>query len=214
MKRASKLALAGVGGLAIAGVMAAWSTPSALPAAAAMNAAALAADPADAFKVDPVHSSVVFKIAHLNVSHFYGRFNKIDGSFNLNAAQPSASTLSISIETDSIDSNNGGRDNHLKSQDFFSAKEFPKISFEGKKFEKKDKGFEVTGDLTLHGQTKPVTVMIEETGTGKGMKGESIAGIASTFTIKRSDFGVGAKKFEGALGEEVTIMVGLEGAKK
>lgn len=205
--------MVGVGAMAGAGLMGAWGRPESLPAAAAGIAATGVA--ADAFGVDPVHSNVVFKIKHLGVSEFYGRFNKVSGSFHLDAAQPSSSALSITIDTDSIDTNNGQRDTHLKSQDFFSAKEFPKITFTGKTFEKKgEHAFLVTGDLAMHGKTRPVTVEVTHVGTGSGMQpGTTISGISASFTVKRSDFGVGIEKFNGALGDEVGVMVGLEGSK-
>ena len=180
---------------AAAGLMATNAAPAA--------PAALAAD--GAFKVDPVHSSVVFRIRH-NTSFFYGRFNQVSGSFDLNA-DASKSALDITVKTDSIDSNNAKRDQHLKSQDFFSATEFPSITFKGKDFKKSaDNKWEVKGDLTLHGVTKPVTVAVEDTAAGAG------GGLEAKFTIKRSDYGMGFMSDKG-LGDEVTIMVGLEGKK-
>lgn len=168
---------------------------------------------ADVFTVDAVHSSVVFRIKHMNVAPFYGRFNNAAGAFNLDFAKPEGSVLDVSVKTEDVDTANAGRDKHLKSEDFFSAKEYPTISFKGKAFKKTgDATMEVTGDLTLHGVTKPVTAMVEATGTGKGRGGEAIAGLEAKFTIKRSDFGM--TNMVGPIGDEVNLMIGLEGAKK
>ena len=180
-----------------AGLLATTAAPAA-PAAIAAEGA---------FKVDPVHSSVVFRIRHAT-SFFYGRFNQVSGSFDLNAADPTKSSLEVSVKTESIDSNNSKRDQHLKSQDFFSATEFPAITFKGKDFKKSaDNKWEVKGDLTLHGVTKPVTIAVEDTAAGAG------GGLEAKFAIKRSDYGMGFMSDKG-LGDEVTIMVGLEGGKK
>lgn len=185
----------------------------AAPATTATTALATAAtaQAADVFNVDGGHSSVVFKVKHQKVADFYGRFNKVGGTFNLDAANPSASVLNITIDTASVDSNNSGRDTHLKKDDFFSAAEFPKITFAGKEFKKAgDSTYEVKGDLTLRGVTKSITVTVEDTGRASSAKG-SIAGVGTTFKINRGDYGVNYGIEGEALGNEVTIMVGLEG---
>jgi polyisoprenoid-binding protein YceI len=174
---------------------------------------AVAAPMADGgFKVDPVHSSVLFKIKHNNVAWFYGRFNNPTGTFNIDMTDPAKSAIDVSVKSEDVDSGNKKRDEHLKSADFFSAKEYPSISFKGKSFKKSgDKTIEATGDLTLHGVTKPVIVTIEHTGDGKGRDGGALAGIHATFTFKRTDFGVNYGI--GQLGDEVTLMIGLEGSQ-
>ncbi len=200
---ASSLAL-----IVAAGAGVALTTPSALSTPAPAQAKA-----ADAFAVDAVHSSVVFRVKHMNVAYFYGRFNNPAGSFNLDFSKPEASSLEVSVKAEDVDSGNAGRDKHLKSEDFFSAKEYPTISFKGKTFKKTGENtMDVTGDLSLHGQTKPVTVMVEATGTGKGRGGEALAGIEAKFSVKQSDFGM--TKMVGPIGDDVWMMIGLEGAKK
>lgn len=174
-------------------------------------AASTMAAPA-AFNVDPVHSSVVFKIKHMGVSNFYGRFDKVSGSFNLDFAKPETSALAVVVDAASVNTNNSKRDDHLKSQDFFSAKEFAQISFTGKEFKKTgEHTMDVTGELSLHGQKKTITLPVEHTGSGKGMQGEARSGVGATFTIKRSDFGMSFML--NGVGDEVTLMVGLEGAQ-
>jgi polyisoprenoid-binding protein YceI len=169
---------------------------------------------ADAFEVDNVHSSVLFKVKHNNVSNFYGRFNEVSGTFNINKEDASKSSMDITVKAESVDSNNEGRDKHLNGPDFFSSKEFPSITFKGTKFEKAgDNQFTVTGDLTLRGVTKPVTAKVEHTGEGPGRRGGTVAGFEATVTIKRSDFGVSYMVGPG-LQDDVTLIVALQGAKK
>lgn len=171
---------------------------------------------ADAFKVDAVHSSVVYRIKHNNVAYHYGRFDQVEGTFLLDKDNPSSGSINVSIPVDSVSSGNGGRDGHLKKADFFAAKEFPTITFKSTEITAKGESegypaFDVKGDLTLHGVTKPVTAQVRHTGQGSGQKGE-VAGIEAKFTIKRSDFGMNFMVGKG-LGDDVTIMVSLEGGR-
>jgi polyisoprenoid-binding protein YceI len=176
-------------------------------------AASNAAD--SAFAVDSVHSSVVFKISHMDVASFWGRFNHVDGSYSVDAANPTASAFQFTVNADSIDSNSDGRDKHLKSADFFNVAEYPTITFKSSKVANKqsENHLAVTGDLTLHGVTKPVEVdmkLYPAKETRQGLKG----GFDAQFTIKRSDFGMNYGVSQGALGDEVTIFVSIEGAKR
>lgn len=181
-------------------------------AAAVAGATALVED--SAFSVDPVHSSVVFRVKHNGVAYFYGRFDEVTGSFHLDKDDPSKSTIDIKVATEKVNTNNAGRDKHLRGNDFFSASEFPEITFKGKSFKKSgDSTFDVTGDLTIRGVTKVITVPVEHTGEGKGMRGGTVAGLETKFTINRGDYGV-SYMIGPALADEVTLMVGLEGGKK
>lgn len=165
-----------------------------------------------AFEVDGVHSSNVFRIKHMDVSNFYGRFNQIEGTFTLDDVDPTRAAFDIKLKTASIDTGNEARDKHLKSSDYFDAEKYPEITFKSRSVKKTDAGaLEVAGDLTLRGVTKPLTATVELTGVGKGFRGGVICGWETTFTVKRSDFGVG--KPEG-LGDEVRITISVEGVKK
>lgn len=200
------VAAAAVGGWS---VLSCGSSPAPLALAAVTTTAEAAAD---GFKIDAVHSAVIFSIKHQNVAFNYGRFNDISGAFNLDAASPDSSMIDVTVKTDSIDTGNAKRDGHLKSGDFFSAKEFPTLSFKSKSVKKSsDTKFEVAGEITVRGQTKPLTINAELTGTGKGQKGD-VAGMRTTFTIKRSDFGMDFMQGKG-LADEVEITVSLEGGK-
>ncbi|MCB9762440.1 MAG: YceI family protein [Alphaproteobacteria bacterium] len=176
---------------------------------------ALASTPAfaaDDYKVDDDHSTVIFRIHHLGAGYVYGRFNQIEGDFSLDA-DPKKNTFNVTLKTDSVDTDHEKRDKHLRNADFFNAEEFPEITFTSKSVSKKsDTAWAVTGDLTLHGVTKQVTVDFERTGEGPDPWGGYRAGLEATFTIKRSDFGI-THMAEG-LGDEVRVIVALEGKKK
>lgn len=167
---------------------------------------------ADTYTVDPVHSAVVFRAKHMNASYAWGRFNDLSGSFALDEADPSRSVLDFQVKAASIDTGNAMRDKHLKSPDFFNAVQFPTITFKSSSFTKTSAGYEVTGELTLHGVTKPLTVKVVPVGEGKGPMGLPIRGIDTSFTIKQSEFGM--TKMVGPIGDDVWINVSIEGTKK
>ena len=165
---------------------------------------------AEPYKVDSVHSAVIFRVKHMNVSHAYGRFHEIGGTFDLDETNPAQSKIDIKVPASSIDTASKLREIHLQGPDFFSTKQFPTISFKSTEVAKTSDGaFVVTGDLTLHGVTKPVTLKVEPSGTGKGMKGEKLAGFETTFSIKRSDFGM--TNMTGVIGDDVRLIVSIEG---
>lgn len=167
------------------------------------------------FKVDGVHSAVVYKISHMGVSNFYGRFNKVSGNFTWDSAKPEASTIDIKIESDSIDSNNKGRDTHLKGPDFFNVKEYPEISFTAKSLAKTGADWTLTGDLTLLGKSNSVSAKFVPTGEkDAGGQFGYRAGFEAHFKIKRSDFGMSYGVNNGSLGDEVEVIVAIEGAKQ
>lgn len=165
---------------------------------------------ADSFTVDAVHSAVIYRIKHLNTSWHYGRFNDVSGTFNI----AEGGSIDVTIKTESIDSGNGKRDTHLKGPDFFSAKEFPEITFKSSSIKKtSETAFEATGQLTLHGVTKDVTAQIEKAGEGPGMSGKGkIQGFEAKFAIKRSDYGMAF--MVGQIGDDVNLIASFEGAQK
>lgn len=166
-----------------------------------------------AYKVDGDHAHVVFRISHMGFSYTYGRFNQIDGSFDFNAADASANKVTLEIATASLDTQVAARDKHLRSPDFFSAKEFPKITFVSSAWKSAGgQAFDVTGKLSLHGVSKEITIRVDFMKEGKGPQGKYRAGFSSDFTIKRSDFGM--KKWLPGIGDEVKLMLSLEGIKQ
>jgi len=190
--------------------MKAWSRYSWM--VLAVVASGTVASAADPFEVDPVHSSVLFRVKHMNVSYSYGRFDSVTGKFLIDEQDPSKSSFDLTINAESIDTANVMRDRHLKGPDFFNSKQFPTITFKSKSVSKVPAGYAVSGDLTLKGVTKPAEVVVNVTGTGKGMKGESLTGVEGSLVLKRSDFGM--TYMVGALADEVRVTASLEGSRK
>jgi polyisoprenoid-binding protein YceI len=160
--------------------------------------------------VDTVHSSVLFRIKHLNTSWTWGRFNDVKGSLVLDGAAPK---VDVTVTVDSVDTGNAKRDEHLEGPDFFGAKQFPTIAFQGTKVTKvDDTHYDVAGELTLHGVTKPLTVRLEKSGSGRTPMTGPIVGYAAEFKIKRSDYEM--KTMVGPIGDEVLVIVALECSAK
>jgi polyisoprenoid-binding protein YceI len=181
------------------------------PAPTAAPAPAVAKADAAAFRVDPVHSTIVFRIRHSDIAPFYGRFTGINGDFTLDNDNPGSGHVNITVDAATVDTANKQRDDHLRSSDFFNANQFPEITFRSTKVEPgQGDTFKVTGDFTLHGVTKPVTIEVEkaEKTTARGTSG----GLATEFTIKRSDYDMTYGIDGNALGDEVTLQIGIEGA--
>ncbi len=164
---------------------------------------------AETFQIDTVHTSVVFRILHLNVAPFYGRFNKTTGSFTVQ--EGGTGPVNITIDATSVDSANDKRDAHLKSPDFFSVEQFPEITFKGELKHVSGNTFEAKGTLSLHGVSKEITVPMERIGSGEAMGAYRI-GFEGSFTVKRSAYGMNWNP--GALGDEVTLLLGIEGVRK
>ena len=165
------------------------------------------------FKVDPVHSSIGFRIEHLHVAYFYGRFNDVSGTFAFDQANPVNTALDMHVRAASIDTHNWLRDRHLKSAEFFHVGKFKEITFRSTGASRLDEHrYSISGDLTLHGVTRPLTVTVTRTGTGPGMHGEQRSGFETAFEIKRSDFGMNA--MPDLLGDEVKLTVSIEGVKE
>lgn len=168
---------------------------------------------AETYKVDPVHSSFLFRVKHFNAGYFYGRFNEATGTVVIDEANPAKSSVEIQVKVESIDTNDVKRDQHLKSPDFFNAKQFPTITFKSKQVKPSGKDtYEVTGDLTLHGVTRTVTAKVTRTGGGKDPFGKFRIGFETVFTIKRSDFGM--KFMLGPVSDEIRLIVSIEGIRQ
>lgn len=170
---------------------------------------------ADAYSVDATHSSVVFKVGYMGVTNFYGVFEEVAGEYAIDLANPSASTLDVAVKTESVDSNNDGRDKHLTGADFFSAKEFPDIRFVGKTFEAAGENkVKVTGDLTLRGVTREETTVLEWIGDREDPRGGYRSGWEATLEIDRSNYGVNYGIENGALGDRTSITVAITGIRE
>lgn len=210
--------------LIIAGASVALGLGSAsvlIGAGAAPSAPAIATPAAaDSYKIDAVHSAALFRINHAGAGVFWGRFNQIEGDFFIDPAKPEASHFKVTIPIASIDTANDKRDEHLRSGDFFNARQYPTASFESTSITKgaEDNVFVLKGDLTLMGETKPITARLLFGGNGS-MQGKQIQGFEADFTIKRADFGISTYLAPdggngGGLGNDVRIIVAGEGAKQ
>src|SRR5262245_30917024 len=138
----------------------------------------------DDYTIDPVHSGIMFQVLHMDLSWLPGRFNDFSGKFTLDPSDPSKSTFSLTIKPESVDTNNTKRDGHLRSPDFFNTKQFPTISFTSTSVKPIDGGYQVTGDLSFHGTTKPVTFSLKGGKTAQ-FKGQQKTGFSTQFVIKR-----------------------------
>ena len=171
---------------------------------------------ADEWTVDPSHSSVQFSIKHMMVSTVRGKFQKLSGTVNLDEKDPTKSSIEVTIDATSIDTGEPKRDAHLKSADFFDVAKYPTLTFKSSKIEKAGKGkFKVTGDLTMHGQTRPVTLAIDgPTGAVKTPWGSLTRGVSATGKLNRKDWGLGWNKaieMGGVMvGDEVQLQLDVE----
>ena len=143
------------------------------------------------YTIDGAHSRIGFVARHAMVTKVRGSFNDFEGSLTLNAADPAASSAEISIDVASIDTRNEQRDGHLRTNDFFDAPAFPKITFKSTAVKQiDDENFAVTGDLTIKGTTKSVTIDFEFAGVATDPYGNVRAGFEGKSTLNRSDYGV------------------------
>lgn len=141
--------------------------------------------------VDPVHSNAMFRVKHNDAAYVFGDFLGESGEFTYDPNNPENSTFNVEILVDSISTGNEQRDAHLKSADFFDAKQFPKLTFKSTEVKKRGVNtLAVTGDLTIHGVTKPITTIVQMTGTSTNDEGQQFRGFYTTFNINRTDFGM------------------------
>ena len=143
------------------------------------------------YALDPTHSRIGFVARHAMVTKVRGSFNEFDGSGSFDAENPANSSLQLTIQAASIDTRNADRDGHLKSNDFFDMENHPTITFVSTGVEQVDTdNFKVTGDLTIKGVTKPVTVDFEYTGAAVDPFGNQRIGLEGKTTVNRKDWGV------------------------
>lgn len=166
----------------------------------------------DDYTIDPVHSGVSFQITHLDLSWIHGRFNEFSGEMTLDSTDPAKSSIKMTIKPESVDTNNAKRDAHLRGGDFFDTKQYPKMEFVSTSVKPAQGGYEVTGNLTFHGETRPVTFTLKGGKTAQFPKGTERTGYTTQFKIKRSEFGI--TKYQGMLGDEVWVDVSFEAVKK
>jgi polyisoprenoid-binding protein YceI len=180
----------------------------------ALTALANRAWGADNYKIDPEHATVIFSVSHFNLGDAYGRFNDPTGTVVIDKQDPGKSSFAFEVKTENVDTDNDKRDTHLKSPDFFNAKQFPVITFKstGVKSAGENK-YEVTGDLNLHGVTKSITFPIEKTGEGDTKVMGYRTGWKAAVHLKRSEFGITYGVQQGAIGDDVHLVISFEAVK-
>lgn len=173
-------------------------------------AASFSAQAADKYDIDPTHTQVQFTYNHMGFSNITGRFDEVTGDFLFDAADPTKSSVSITIPVASISTGVDKLDEHLLKADFFDATQFPTATFKSTGVTAAGEGkLAVAGDLTIHGVTRPVVLDVTINGVGEHpMRKLPAAGFDARATIKRSDFGVGA--YVPAVGDEVTLSITVE----
>ena len=159
------------------------------------------------------HAFVQFRVQHLGYSWLYGRFNTFGGEFSYDADKPEASTISVTIDTTSVDSNHAERDKHLRGSDFLNVSEFPEAKFVSTGVKMNADGTaKLMGDFTLHGVTKPITIDVHKLGEGKDPWGGYRAGFQGSTTITMADYGMTYNL--GPASTQAEIILSVEGIRK
>jgi len=181
----------------------------------AMTSAAMAAE---AYKIDKSHSEASFRIRHL-MSRVTGRFTDFDGLVNIDRKRPLSSSVAFTIRTASIDTGEPNRDNHLRSAEFFEVDKYPELKFQSTSIKAVGKDtYDVKGNLTMRGVTKPVTVRVDYLGAAKDPMGNERAGFEVTTKLNRKDYGIVWNKSLDAggylLDDVVQVMIEIQAVKQ
>ncbi len=167
----------------------------------------------EVYDIDPVHSSVKFAIRHF-VAKTTGSFGEFEGTLEVDRDDLTNSRVKAKVKVPSVDTNNQKRDDHLQEDDYFHASEHPLITFESTKWEATDREnhYKVTGDLGMHGTTKPVTLDVELLGFGEGPRDAYLSGWEATTTLDRTEWGIDGG--QPAVGNQVDITINIEAIRK
>jgi len=178
------------------------------------SAASVATDPKQVpsgnYDVEPRHTQVIFATSHFGLTDFYGRFNKLSGTLNFDSANPSNSTVSIAIDTTSIDTPNAQLNSELQAPAIFDSAHFPGATFQSTSVTRTGPNSgKITGDLTIKGVTKPVTLDVTYNGGLKSpMGGNSfLIGFHGTTSIRRSDFNMTGVMWSSLVGDEIKLTI-------
>jgi len=170
--------------------------------------------------IDPMHSEVQFKVKHLVISTVTGFFKSFEGSMETEGDNFEDAKITFALDIDSIDTNQGQRDGHLKSAEFFDAEKYPQITFSSTSFKTtgEEDEYTLTGDLTVKGITKPVTLNAEFGGLADDFYGNTKAGFEVTGKINRKEFGLTWDGVTEAgsvvVGEDIKLMINVQFAKQ
>jgi polyisoprenoid-binding protein YceI len=198
---------------------------------------ALSADAPVDYVVDLSHTSATFRVQHMGISWVAGRFDDIAGRCVFDKADPAKSSFEVTIKTGSIDTNNAQRDEHLRGEDFFNTKQYPTMTFKSTSVKKsassrpattqaaskpaqdiaasqpaEQAGYEVAGDFTMHGVTRPLTLILHGGEEAELPAGTHRIGFFGEFSLKRSDYGM--NKLLGGVGDDVKITVSFEAIRQ
>jgi len=170
------------------------------------------------YAIDKAHSEVTFQVRHL-LTKVRGRFSEFEGTIEYDAQNPERSSVSVTIQAASVDTSEKDRDTHLRSADFFEVEKFPTLTFTSTRITRKsDEQFEVVGDLTIRGVTRPVPIAATYLGKAKDPWGNERIAFEAETTINRKDFGLAwnaALETGGFLvGDEVKIGLSIQGVPK
>lgn len=178
-------------------------------------AAPLAMAQTSTWAIDPPHSGIGFTVRHMGVSNVHGKFGNIQGNVIMNDADATKSTVTVTIDTTTADTGVAQRDTHLKSPDFFDVAKFPSATFTSTGVVKSGTHLTVTGNLTLHGITRPVQLDADgPSAPVPGMDKKPHSGFSATTTINRKDFGVGPNFGAAMVGEDIKLTIELEVVKQ
>jgi polyisoprenoid-binding protein YceI len=175
---------------------------------------------ASTWDIDPAHTAVEFSVRHMMVSTVKGQFEKVKGTLELDDKDVTKSKVEVTVDLDSVNTHEPKRDGHLKSADFFNTAKFPTATFKSTKVQKAGKNkLKVTGELSLHGVTKPVVLEVEgPTGSYKTPFGTMVRGVHATAKLDRKDFGIGWNKVLDSggvlVGNEVSLELNAELSEK
>jgi polyisoprenoid-binding protein YceI len=196
-----------------------WISKTAIAIAIAIVVALPVLAHADTWQIDSSHTSVEFTVRHMMISNVKGQFQKTTGTITANGNDPASAKIDVTIDASSVDTRVERRDAHLKSPDFLDVAKFPTITFKSTKVEAAGPNkWTMTGDLTIHGVTRPVVLDVEGSGSPIQVMGHTRAGASATTKIKRSDFGLTwnkALETGGVLvGDDIAISIDLEAVKQ
>jgi polyisoprenoid-binding protein YceI len=171
------------------------------------------------WKLDPAHSEADFSIKHMAISTVHGSFRGVSGVIHFDPTHVDQSRVEATIDVTTVDTGVAARDTHLKSPDFFDVAKFPTMTFKSTSVAKSGSGYNVTGDLTMHGVTRQVVLSMEAPGKEEvDGKGAVHRGFEATTTIDRKDFGLNwngtLKSGDSALGDEVRIGLDVEAVQQ
>lgn len=166
----------------------------------------------EVYKIDPVHSGIQFRVRHF-FNFVPGSFTKFNGTIYVHPSDMTKNRAVATIKVDSIDTSNKDRDKHLKSNDFFKAAEFPEITYESTSWKQTGENtYEVEGNLTMLGQTKPVTMQVKYLGSGEGRKGTFLTGWTATGKLNRAEWGItGGSPI---VGDEVEFTIDIQAQRQ